>query len=123
MSKPFTGRPTLYTDDMLVKAQDYIDNCPDVVHTVVGLCLYIGVAKSTAYRWAEEGNAVFKDILDTVSEKQEQKLIGSGLINEFNSAITKMMLTKHGYTDKVETDNKSSDGSMTPTKITRTVID
>ena len=109
MSKPFTGRPTLYTDDMLVKAQDYIDNCPDVVHTVVGLCLYIGVAKSTAYRWAEEGNAVFKDILDTVSEKQEQKLIGSGLINEFNSAITKMMLTKHGYTDKTETVNTNID--------------
>lgn len=117
------ARPTDYTKKLLAKADDYINNCPDVIHSVVGLCIHIGIAKATAYRWASEGNAEFKDILDAVSELQEQKLVSNGLVGEFNSTITKLMLTKHGYTDKVETDNKSSDGSMTPTKITRTVID
>jgi hypothetical protein len=28
-----------------------------------------------------------------------------------------MMLTKHGYSDKVETDVTSSDGSLAPTQI------
>ena len=99
------GRPSDYTEELLAKANEYINDCPDVVHTVVGLCLYIGIAKSTAYRWAEEDNEEFKDILDYVNSLQEKKLISNGLTNEFNSAITKMMLTKHGYTDKVESVN------------------
>ena len=98
------ARPTDYTEELLKNAYDYLDNCPDVVHTVVGLCLHIGIAKSTCYRWIEEGNTEFKDIVDTVSSLQEQKLVTNGLTNEFNASITKLMLTKHGYTDKVETD-------------------
>jgi len=35
---------------------------------------------------------------------QERKLICNGLMGDFNPAITKMMLTKHGYSDKMETD-------------------
>ena len=99
------ARPTDYTEELLVKANKYIDECPDVVHTVVGLCLFIGIAKSTAYRWAEEDNKEFKDILDYVNALQEKKLVSNGLTNAFNSAITKMMLTKHGYSDKVESVN------------------
>ena len=102
------GRPTDYNAELLAKAQDYIESCPDAVHSVVGLCLYIGIAKSTAYRWIEEGNAVFKDIVDTVSDLQEQKLVNSGLSNLFNASITKLMLTKHGYTDKIESDVTSN---------------
>ena len=98
------ARPTDYTPELLEKAQDYIDECPDVVHSVVGLCLHIGIAKSTCYRWIEEGNEVFKDIVDNVSALQEKKLVSNGLTNDFNASITKLMLTKHGYTDKVETD-------------------
>lgn len=99
------GRPTDYTEELLTKANDYIDNCPDAVHTVVGLCLHIGIAKSTAYRWMEEDNQEFKDIVDTVAALQERKLLSSGLTNEFNASITKLLLTKHGYTDKVESTN------------------
>lgn len=101
------GRPTNYTPELLDLANEYISECPDTVPTVVGLCLHIGIAKATAYRWADEGNEVFKDILEIVSSKQEQQLINGGLKNEFNSAITKMMLTKHGYTDKQELDHTS----------------
>lgn len=98
------ARPTDYTEELLQKAEEYINACPDVVPSVVGLCLHIGIAKSTCYRWIEEGNAEFKDIVDTVSNQQEQKLVTNGLTNEFNASITKLMLTKHGYTDKTETD-------------------
>ena len=98
------ARPTDYTQELLDRADDYLNNCPDVVHTVVGLCLHIGIAKSTCYRWIEEGNEEFKDIVDEVIEKQEKKLIGGGLTNEYNASITKLMLTKHGYNDKVDTD-------------------
>jgi hypothetical protein len=99
------ARPTDYTEELLTKAYDYVENCPDVVHTVVGLCLHIGVAKSTCYRWIEEGKGEFSDIVETVSSLQERKLLSNGLTNEFNASITKLLLTKHGYTDKVESTN------------------
>ena len=98
------ARPTDYTEELIKKALDYIESCPDVVPSVVGLCLHVGIGKTTAYRWIEEGKEEFRDILDFVNNKQEQRLLSGGLTNEFNSAITKMMLTKHGYTDKTETD-------------------
>lgn len=98
------ARPTDYTEELMQKALDYIESCPDVVPSVVGLCLHVGIGKTTAYRWAEEGKEEFRDILDFVNNQQERKLLVGGLTNEFNSAITKMMLTKHGYTDKTETD-------------------
>lgn len=99
------ARPTNYTKELLTKAEDYIENCPDVVHTVVGLCLHIGIAKSTCYKWIEEEKSEFSDIVSTVSALQERKLLSNGLMNEFNASITKLLLTKHGYTDKVENTN------------------
>ncbi len=99
------ARPTIYTEELLAKAEDYLENCPDVVHTVVGLCLHINISKSTAYKWMEEDKQAFSDIVDTVTALQEKKLVTNGLTNEFNASITKLMLTKHGYTDKVESTN------------------
>lgn len=110
-----TGRPTTYTEEVLELAQDYVDNCPDTVPLVVGLCKHIGRSKSTVYSWAkDEDKKVFLDILEQIEELQEGKLIAGGLSGEFNSPIAKMMLTKHGYSDKVQQDNISSDGTMTP---------
>ena len=100
------ARPTDYTDELMAKARTYIDETEDAVPIVVGLCLHIGISKATAYRWAEEGKQEFKDILDEVKERQEVGLVNGGLNNDFNSAIAKMMLTKHGYSDKQELDIK-----------------
>ena len=99
------ARPTIYTKEFLETAYEYISDCPDIVHTVVGLCIHLNISKSTAYKWREEGKEEFSDILDTVGDLQEQKLVTNGLTNEFNASITKLMLTKHGYTDKVENTN------------------
>ena len=48
---------------------------------------------------------------------QQLTLINGGLNNTFNSAITKLVLGKHGFHDKMEQDISSSDGSMKPTII------
>ena len=44
-------------------------------------------------------------------------LIDGGLNGDFNAPFAKMLMSKHGYSDKVEADMKSSDGSMSPTVI------
>lgn len=99
------ARPTIYTDELLEAAYSYVTDCPDVIHTVVGLCLHLNISKSTAYKWIDENKSEFSDIVDTVSDLQEKKLVTNGLTNEFNASITKLMLTKHGYSDKVESTN------------------
>jgi hypothetical protein len=118
------GRPTTYNQEVLDKAREYIDNCPDVVPIVVGLCGYINRSKTVVYRWAQEPDKQeFKDILDEISEKQENQLIRGGLLNEFNSPIAKMMLAKHGYSDRQEVDHQSSDKSMSPASQSQAVLD
>ena len=119
------GRPSIYKPDMVEKARRYIANHEyynDPVPTVAGLACVLGVVRDTCYAWAKDENKPeFSDILGELAQKQERVLIARGLVGEFNAPITKMMLTKHGYSDKVENDHTSSDGSMSPP--TRIVIE
>jgi hypothetical protein len=44
-------------------------------------------------------------------------LVNKGLNNTFNAAITKLVLGKHGFHDKMDQDLTSSDKSMQPNVI------
>lgn len=110
------GRPTKLTDELVFMAEQYLEvyqeELNQVVPTIVGLCNYINVSKSTVYKWKEEGrNQILSDTLERIEETQCIGLINGGLSNQFNSAITKLLLANHGYTEKVQQDNISSDGS------------
>lgn len=104
------GRPSKYCQELLEAAEAYLVNyeaAGDLVPSVVGLAISIGISKSTCYEWAKyEDRKAFSDILTRVENLQEQKLMQGGLGGDFNPAITKMMMTKHGYSDRIETDNK-----------------
>lgn len=122
------GRPTDYTEERLAAAERYVRGgwkaSGDKVPTVVGLAAEIGVARSTCYEWAKDPQkTAFLDILTRVEEIQERELINGGLGNDFNPAITKMMLTKHGYSDKQEIDHRSGDGSMSPKDSSAAVLE
>ncbi len=104
------ARPTKYNEEVLEKAKDYIDNheqYDDLVPSVVGLTGAIDVSRSTLYKWAEE-NDEFSDILQHINEVQERKLLSGGLGGDFNSNIVKLMLGKHGYSDKHDIDAKTN---------------
>ncbi len=120
-------RPTTYTEEMLEDARDYLlayKEKGELVPTVVGLCRHIKRSKSTVYSWAQDSDKQeFLDILGEIEEIQHIDLVGGGLGNTFNSSITKMMLTKHGYSDKQEIDHSSSDNSMSPPKATYTIVE
>ena len=113
------ARPTDYSSEILDSAIRYINggwkDCGDKVPTVVGLAAEIGVARSTCYAWAKDvDKREFSDILTRVEEVQERSLVNGGLSGSFNPAVTKMMLTKHGYSDKQELSHTSPDGTMSP---------
>ena len=107
------SRPTKYTPELLAKAKEYLESYSTAIPSHIGLAYYLNIANSTLYAWAkEDGKGQFSDILERIMQLQFIELTDKGLTGDFNSAITKLALGKHGYTDKVDT--TSSDGSMTP---------
>lgn len=106
------GAPSTYDQDLIDKAKDYLENFAEyeqLVPTVAGLSLHVGKHRSTVYEWANDADKPeLSDILCQLMAKQEILLVNKGLSGEFNSAIDKMMLTKHGYSDKQEIDVNSN---------------
>lgn len=116
------GRPTKFNDEMLEKAKQYLVDY-DVIPSIAGLAVYLGLARETIYDWSRKFPD-FSDIIRILLSKQEQVLIQKGLSSEFNSTITKVILTKHGYSDKQDMTLAGPDGGPVEyRKIERVVID
>lgn len=100
------GRPTDYSEQILVDAQYYLDNYKefdDVIPQIASLALHLGVRRETLWDWSKDESKVeFSNIFEAVKAKQEKTLVNGSLKGDMNPAISKMLLTKHGYSDKVE---------------------
>jgi hypothetical protein len=120
------GRPTLYNDSILKSARGYLTSFKDigdVVPSIAGLACVLGVTRETCRAWGNEPEkAEFSAILDELAQRQERELLNNGLAGNFNAPITKMMLTKHGYSDAIKSDHVSTDGSMTPQVVERIIV-
>jgi hypothetical protein len=110
------GRPTKYTPELLAKANEYLDVYIRLIPSHQDLALYLGIADATLYRWADE-KPEFKEILSRVKQTQFAVAMDGGLSNDMNASIVKLLMGKHGLSDKMDT--TSSDGSMSPTTVTR----
>lgn len=108
------GRPSELAES-LEKAKEYLlggyKDVEEVVPSIAGLACFLGKSRSRVYEYAEQ-NAEFKDTLEGIKVLQESKLINGGLKGDFNPTIAKLMLSNHGYSEKHEVDNTSSDGSV-----------
>lgn len=110
------GRPSLLNDELRAKAREYLfgyEQQGDAIPSVAGLACWLGISKASAYNYGEQ-DAEFLDTLNAIQAKQETVTLNKGIVGEFNSTIAKLVLANHGYSDKVQQDNISSDGSMTP---------
>jgi flagellar biogenesis protein FliO len=108
------GRPTDYSSEMLQKTLDYAHQEHVVIPKIEELVLVLGVNKSTIYLWSQE-HKEFSDALDIIRAKQACKVLDRSLVGEYNPTIAKLILgNNHGYSDRIQQDHTSSDGSMSP---------
>lgn len=115
------GAPTKYTPKMQAKAEDYLAHYADygdVVPTLIGLAYHLCVANMTVYNWATEDNPKFLGVFTRVQQLQHNKLVNGGLMGDLNPAITKMMLTKHGYSDKTVQEVSGPNGGPVQSSVT-----
>ncbi len=103
------GRPSPYGDEMLAKASDYIEDCPDVVPSAAGLAIFLGISRQTVYQWRDD-HPEFSDTLATLLAEQERRLINGGLNGEYNSNIAKLMMANHDYVERSERAHTGPDG-------------
>lgn len=119
------GRPPKYSKKILIKTREYIDSCVDEekqivrqansekgyemydyklkvnLPTIEGLALYLGIVKSTVFDW-EKKYEEFSNLVEELRAKQAKVLLENGLSGEYNSTITKLILSKHGYREQLE---------------------
>lgn len=105
-------RPTKYDGQNTINAvteymnQGYEDR-GQVIPSIEGVAALLDVVVKTVYNWGEQ-HEEFLHTLDQLRTKQLIVLINKGLTGDFNSNITKLMLTKHGYSDKQETEVRAT---------------
>lgn len=122
------GRPTEYSEEIVTKANQYLASCKDEFENLVaqesdkyttykqvlkvklpsieGLALYLEIHRSTIYEW-QKTYPEFSDIIEKLQQQQAETLVNNGLSGNYNPTIAKVLLTKHGYTDKQEIDQKT----------------
>lgn len=110
------GRPTDYNEQILIDSWDYISRCSDTfkdnrltvnLPSIEGLAFHLEVSRSTIYLWQKE-YPEFSDMLETLLQKQVNVLLNNGLSGAYNPTIAKLVLSKHGYTEKTEVDQKTT---------------
>lgn len=120
------GQPTGYNEGIPAKVVDYTKNYEkhgDRVPSIEGLACFLDVSVATLYNWKQDDRKEYLEVLEKLKNKQAQQLINSGLGGIFNSTITKLMLTKHGYCEKSETNLLNNGGSFDGAAQASAVID
>jgi DNA-binding XRE family transcriptional regulator len=101
------GRPTKLTEEVFESVEEYMNqhdiSVGTLLPTIEGLAYHLEVSRDTIYQW-EKDDTMFSDMLSQLRVLQANKLIQNSIVNRYNPTITKLLLTKHGYADKVETE-------------------
>jgi len=115
------GRPTDYSDEILEKTKFYLANYKslgDIIPSIAGLACYVKIGRQTIYNWGKDDDKKeFLYILEELLAKQESTLLNGGLSGDLNSTITKLVLTKHDYSDRSDNTSNGKEIGTLPTVI------
>ena len=99
------GRQAFLTPNMVNEAYEYLDSFQDnggIVPSKQGLALHLGVAVATLFRWENDKSddkRAIREVIQLTMQLQHEYLVSGGLSSKYNPTITKLMLSKHGYTE------------------------
>lgn len=114
------GRPTKYTPELLDKARGYVHNYEAYDHAFpsdVGLAVVLGITTTTLYAWEKDPEKKeFSDILSDVAAHQQLVAWNKGLKGEYNANLVKLLLGKHGYSEKSQQEVSGPNGGPIETK-------
>jgi hypothetical protein len=100
------GRPSKYTPELLEKAKGYIAKYESLDHAFpsdIGLADYLDIGTTTLYDWEkDEDKKEFADILGEIDRKQQLVAWNRGLRGDYNANLVKLLLGKHGFSEKRE---------------------
>lgn len=118
MAKPRTK----YNKKLYYKAIEYLEACEDRYEAIMpikgsisitkfkvelpsieGLARHLKITRETLYKYSREHDD-FKLLLEQIRTQQAKQLINKGLSGEYNAVIAKLLLSKHGYHDKLESE-------------------
>jgi hypothetical protein len=122
------GRPSKYRDDIPERTLEYVKTFKklgDLLPTMEGLVLYLGVPRSTLYDWAKQPDKqAFSDALDVLKQTQAKMLFENGLEGKYNSTITKLMLShNHNVYEKSAKEISGPDGGpVAIQEVRRTIV-
>jgi hypothetical protein len=77
------------------------------------------IDRSTLYDWKTKYGE-FSYIVNEVMQEQAKRLFSNGLSGAYNASIAKLMLTKHGYSEKQEIEHSGT--QTTIHKIERVIV-
>lgn len=109
------ARPTKYSDEICRKAKLYVEggysDCGDAVPQIAGLAFELGISRDTVYEWCrEEDKREFSDIVANCMSAQERKLVNGALLGDLNPTISKLLLAKHGHSERVQNEISNPEG-------------
>lgn len=120
------ARPSKLTQELIENVKQYIEDCvsghvikiiddtdkdgnptvrKEVVYevnlpTIEGLAYELNIHKDTIYDWRKGESDLhieFSYLIERLLAKQAKYLVNNGLAGTYNSTISKVLLTKHGY--------------------------
>ncbi len=114
--KNLGGSPSKYNGDYIRElGQEYLETWMQTgakVPSKQGFALFLASKQvcnpSTFYKWMNEDKPELSEITTAISMFQHEGLITNGLSGRFNPTITKLMLSKHGYSE-----NNDQSGGIT----------
>lgn len=119
-TKGVQGFTTKYNADTLLNANYYVDggyiDLDQCIPTSAGLARHLKCCRMSLYLWAKKYTD-FNEVIESMNCEQEMLLVNGGLSNKYNSNITKLMLSQHGYHSKIDTDMTSAGEPITQIQI------